>query len=281
MREGLTGIDHVVVLVRDLDAAEDAWRALGFAPTPRGRHTLGSLNHCFMFDRDYVELLAVPVPHPSMQYFTEFLARGEGLGAFAFSASDGLAAHAAFVRDGIAADPPFEFSRPVERAGGRDARFRIVQLPADQTPGLRAFVCQHFTPELVWLPEDRVHPNGATGIAGLAVCCDDPARVAASYARLAGVPVIASPVAGAHRVRIGAVDVDLATRRALADTLPGVGLPDGAGPQVAVLRIAVADAAVAERCVRASGVRPVRVADGSFAVPASAASGVAVVFSGP
>ena len=54
MRHGLTGVDHAVVLVRDLDAAEAAWRRIGFAPTPRGRHTLGPMNHCMMFERDYL-----------------------------------------------------------------------------------------------------------------------------------------------------------------------------------------------------------------------------------
>lgn len=41
MREGLTGIDHVAVLVRDLDAVERAWRRLGFGLPPRGHDTLG------------------------------------------------------------------------------------------------------------------------------------------------------------------------------------------------------------------------------------------------
>ena len=78
MRIGLGGFDHGVVLVRDLDAAQRAWRRMGFATTPRGHHTLGSSNHCMMFGHDYVELLAVPRPHPSMAYFTEFLRRAEG-----------------------------------------------------------------------------------------------------------------------------------------------------------------------------------------------------------
>lgn len=280
MRTGLGGFDHGVVLVRDLDAAQDAWRRMGFATTPRGHHTLGSSNHCMMFGHDYVELLAVPRPHPSMAYFTEYLARAEGLAAFAFSGEDGLAAHASFVRDGIAADAPFEFSRPVERAGGRDARFRIVQLPQAATPGLRAFVCQHFTPEVVWLPEDLVHPNGATGVAGIVVACDAPVAVAAEYGRLADVAPVASPARGGRRVRIGRVDVDF-VRPAVLDALLDGAAPAGReGPHAAVLRIAVADLAVARDTLRAGGAPFEALGERALAVPASFARGVAVVLEG-
>jgi hypothetical protein len=280
MRDGLSGIDHAVVLVRDLDRAQAAWTRMGFTLTPRGHHTLGSSNHCMMFGHDYLELLAVPTPHPSMAYFTEYLARGEGLAAFAFSASDGLAAHADFVRDGIAADPPFEFSRPVERAGGVDARFRIVQLPQARTPGMRAFVCQHFTPEAVWLAQDLVHPNGATGLAGMVVATDEPEGTARTYARLAGVETAESPLAGARRARVGRVDLDFATPAALAALLPD-GLPAGRdGPHAAVLRIAVADIEAATALLAQAQVPHRRLDARAVAVPASFANGVAVVLEG-
>ena len=77
MRQHLQGIDHVVVLVRDLDKAQQAYARMGFTLTPRGFHTLGSQNHCLMFGGDYVELLAVPRQHPAMQYFSDFLAKAD------------------------------------------------------------------------------------------------------------------------------------------------------------------------------------------------------------
>ena len=81
MRTHIDGIDHVVILVRDLDRAADTYARLGFTLTPRGFHSLGSQNHCVMFGNDYFELLAVPRPHPVMAYFSEFLSRAEGLAA--------------------------------------------------------------------------------------------------------------------------------------------------------------------------------------------------------
>jgi hypothetical protein len=51
-------IDHVVIDVRDhIDEAMRCFASLGFLLTPRGRHTLGSVNHLAMFATDYLELL--------------------------------------------------------------------------------------------------------------------------------------------------------------------------------------------------------------------------------
>jgi hypothetical protein len=61
-------IDHAVIAIRDLDAAAESFSALGFTLTPRGYHSIGSQNHCIMFARTYIELLAAPVAHPWLDY---------------------------------------------------------------------------------------------------------------------------------------------------------------------------------------------------------------------
>ena len=71
------GLDHAVILVRDLDRARDTYERLGFTLTPRGHHSLGSQNHCIMFERDYLELMALPSEPPdAFQYFADFLKGG-------------------------------------------------------------------------------------------------------------------------------------------------------------------------------------------------------------
>lgn len=274
MRRHVQGIDHVVVLVRDLDRARDAYARMGFTLTPRGYHTLGSQNHCLMFGRDYVELLAVPRPHPAMQYFTNFLARGEGLGAIALAtdAADGL--HESLAADGFAADTPLDFSRPVEGLG--EARFRIVQFPADASPGCRMFACQHYSRELVWRPEYQAHANGAREIAALAVIAEDPASAAASYARLLGAKP--QPIAEGLLVHTGSAPIAVASRWKLGHRLQGAGLPPRPRPLVAALFVRVADRARAAAVLRRNGIAPIALADGSFAVGAQDAHGVAVIF---
>src|SRR5262245_12025692 len=199
MRNNISGIDHVVVLVRDLDRAADAYARMGFKLTPRGYHTLGSQNHCIMFGSDYIELLAVPKPHPAMQYFTDFLAGGEGLGAIAFATPDATAAHAELAAAGVQADAPLDFSRPVENLG--NASFRIVQLPPALTPGGRTFLCQHFTRELVWRSGFSRHALGVTGIAGIAVI----APAVDGYAQVLGEKAL--PVAEGSKVETGSAPI--------------------------------------------------------------------------
>src|SRR3546814_19848545 len=53
----LRGVDHVLVGVRNLEAARDTYRRLGFTVSPRGRHLgWGTANYCIMFPGDYIEL---------------------------------------------------------------------------------------------------------------------------------------------------------------------------------------------------------------------------------
>ena len=62
--KNIVGLDHAVVMVKDLDKAAENWKRLGFTMSPRGTHSahMGSGNYTIMFDPDYVELLGVLTP---------------------------------------------------------------------------------------------------------------------------------------------------------------------------------------------------------------------------
>lgn len=248
------GLDHVVVLVRDLDRAHAAWTRLGFTLTPRGFHSLGSQNHCVMLGRDYIELMGIPKPHPALQGFSDFLAAGEGAGAVALASDDAPAAAAAFREAGVAAADPVALSRPVE--AGAEARFTLVQLPAGAAPGLHVFVCQHHTRDLVWRPQYQSHANAAIGIAKLTILADDEAPYRRTLPRVP-IEVSATPPS-----RLG-----------------GVPMSRRKGPCVAAIEMQTSDRARTEAALRASGVAFTRLADGALAVGADAANGVALIFS--
>ena len=277
MRKHIRGIDHVVILVRDLERARETYQRLGFGLTPRGYHTLGSQNHCIVFERDYLELLAVPKPHPAMQYFSDFLVGGEGLGAIAFATGDANAAQAELAAAGVSADPPLDFSRPVELPGGaRDAAFRIVQLSPGDTPGCRTFLCQHFNPDLVWRSEHKDHALGALGIAALSIVADEPELAAAGYARL----LDAEPrvVTEGLLVATGSAPIALGSRGKLRKRLRSAVLPARPEAVVAALFIRVADRNRAAAALARGGFEPVTLQDGSIAIGADQANGVALVF---
>lgn len=281
MRRHVFGIDHVVVAVNDLDAACDAFARMGFVVTPRGHHSLGSQNHCVMFGDDYVELLAVPTPHPATRPFSDFLAAGDGLAAIALRTDSAAGARAELLEAGFAPAEPVEFSRPVAPPAGvpaalRDARFRIVQLAAEHTPGARMFACEHLTRDAVWRPEYSAHANGAVGLAAVALVAPEVAAAAQAYARLFDSPV--RPIDEGLLVETGGAPIAIVTGQALARRLRGVRLSARAAPVVAALFIRVADRDAAADALAAGGMAAARLPDGAVAVGADRAHGVAVVF---
>jgi Glyoxalase-like domain len=214
-------LDHVVVNTQDrLDEAAETYRRLGFTLTPRGYHTLGSMNHLAMFGTDYLELIAAqatdtpsimagkgrdqsppplagggpgegskpnPVAIKPTSIRTELLHAPIGLNGLVFGTEDSTSAHQALEAAGVPVDPPRQFSRPVELPGGpRDAVFRTVNLRPGVVPAGRLYFCHHLTPDLVWRDEWRRHPNGVTGVERIVVVADRPAELTAMLSRMFG-----------------------------------------------------------------------------------------------
>lgn len=230
------GLDHVVIAVRDLDAAADAWRALGFTVSPRGLHSahMGSGNYTMMLGPDYMELLGVVAPTEHNAPMRAFLERRQGLDRAAFTTDDAAGGVAELTARGIAAIGPIAFGRPVTRPDGgtTEARFNVFQWPADARPGgLGIFACQHLTREAVWLPELQSHPNGASRILRLEILAADPATAAAELAHFTDHTPERDPD-GAHRVPTGPgrADIVFLDRATLAARHPGAatdGITDG------------------------------------------------------
>ncbi len=188
LRNGVTGFDHCIVGVHDLEAARERYARLGFTVTPRGRHVgWGTANYCIMFGADYVELLGIVDPGQFCNHLEDFLAVREGLLTVAFRTDDADATRAALAADGIDPEPVQDLGRILELPD-REAmpRFRLVHLPWGATPGFKGFVCQHLDRDVVWQPGFMVHPNGALAVASYTLVSDDVAAAVEPYARLFG-----------------------------------------------------------------------------------------------
>jgi hypothetical protein len=282
MRKHLQGIDHVVIAVNGIAGSGDDYRRLGFTLTPRGRHTTGSENHCIMFERDYFELLSVPVPHPVTRYYQEFLERGEGLAALALATDDASGFHDELAADGIAVDAPVDFSRPVQLALGTfDAAFRITQLQPQAAPAGRVFACQHFTRDLVWRPEYLRHENQALGLAGIAAVVEATqlASLANRYATIFGSTLQAGTLGGALHFDVvtGNTPIRFTTAEGFAALLRGVPAPTRQPPCFAALFFRTANVRATRQVLRANGVPSVDVPQG-VAVAPEHGRGVALVF---
>lgn len=188
---GLTGIDHVLVGVDDLEVAREGWSRLGFTLSPRGRHIgWGTANYCVMFPGDYVELLGVLDASQFTNNLDRFLEGGEGLLGVALSCDDAAKTAAALQEDGIGAEAPKDLRRILESDG--EEQFQLVHLPPAATPGISSFVVSHLTPEIVWRPEWLSHSNGAQRIASVTYAVDDPTRLLPAYAALFGEDAVAA-----------------------------------------------------------------------------------------
>jgi hypothetical protein len=272
--KNILGIDHAVVVVRDLDRAAENWKRLGFTVSPRGTHSakLGSGNYTIMLGSDYIELLGVLVETEHNTPTRNFLAqRGEGIERIAFTAVDSAAGADEIRARGYAAVGPTDFERPVTMPDGSlsAAKFRIFQWPIEEAPaGRRVFACQHKTRETVWIPELQKHANAAKGLKQALVVSPDPAKDAAHLARMIDRDVRVEPD-GAIAVPSGSDRADFVflTRDQLGRRYPNAslaGLPERGG---AGLVLATGDLAAAEKAI---GKAAVRSGDSIVVAPADA-----------
>ncbi len=187
--KNVIGIDHAVVMVRELDRAAENWRRLGFTLSPRGTHSthMGTGNYTIMLDPDYIELLGVLAATEHNAPARAFIERREGIERVAFTAIDAAAGAEEIRARGLVPIGPTDFERPVTMPGGTlsAAKFRTFQWPVAEAPGgMRIFACQHKTRETVWIPELMRHANGAKRLRKVLLVAPDPPAEAAHLARM-------------------------------------------------------------------------------------------------
>jgi hypothetical protein len=269
-------LDHVVIDVRDrIEEAMRCFQSLGFQLTPRGRHTLGSVNHLAMFATDYLELLGFAgegAIRPEIMRFPV------GLNGLVFKTADADLIHDQSAAGGLPILPVQSFSRPVAlESGTQDARFRTTRLDPAQIPMGRVYFCEHQTPDLVWRPEWQTHPNSSRAIARVVVATADPQRTARLFRSLFGNEAIAHRD-GRQIIAAGSAQVELSTPDAVAAEFgEAAAQPAGRTEYMAALGIRVRSLHAAEQCLRS--VPGLRVEPHRMVIPADAAFNTAIAFS--
>jgi hypothetical protein len=271
-------LDHVVVNVRDrLDEAAETYRRLGFTLTPRGYHTLGSMNHLAMFGTDYLELIAAK---PGDDSRSEILASPFGLDGLVFGTEDAAAVYEMLRRNEVPIGPPQQFSRPVQAGGKmRDAVFRTARLPRSASAAGRLYFCQHLTRELVWRDEWRHHANGAVGVARAVIAAEEPEILGGLFAHMFGSNTVRATDDGCSLI-LGLSRFDVVHPGALWEMFGGAA-PDSRGRRdyMAALTFRTLSLDAAETALEVGGVRGVDRIGTSVLVPATEAFGVTIEFS--
>jgi len=279
--KNVIGIDHAVVMVKDLDKAAENYRRLGFTISPRGTHSahMGTGNYTIMFDPDYMELLGVLAPTEHNAPARAFLdKRGEGIERIAFTAVDSAAGAEEIRARGLTPIGPTDFERPVTLPDGTvsAAKFRTFMWPTAEAPGgVRIFACQHKTRETVWIPELMKHANAAKRIKQILIATPEPTQDAAHLGRL----IDREPKAetdGAVTVPSGGDRADFVylTLEQLGKRYPGVPLAGLAERGGAALVLVSDDLAATEKALGSAALR----SGPAICVPPAKANGTLLAF---
>ena len=282
------GLDHLVVVARDLDAQANLYRRLGFQVGAHNRHTWGTLNHIVQFDGCFLELLTTeagferPAPDAPVARFTDrivdYLADREGLAMMVLEGFDAGKDHEAYNAAGIGVPDTFYFARQGRRPDGEpvEVAFSLAFAQSDKIKDAGFFVCQQHAPEMFWNPAFQVHENGATGIRRIVFAADDPGAHRSFFEAYTGVG--AETIEGGLRFPLARGAVDVLTAALCADAFGADALPSLETPRFAAIEFSVKDRAAAAARLHMARLAPDERGE-RFVVPASAAMGVTLAFS--
>lgn len=272
------GLDHVVVMVDGIDAAERQYERLGFQVQPRGFHTkLGTANHLMIFDRDYFEILGIVEPTEFNAERRKWLKAGGGLANVALATDGADLAFDAFKAAGLNPDAPLFFDRAVEIDGRTEkAAFRTVRIPKTNMPVVGFFVCEHITPQFVYRGEWAKHPNGARGIAGVTVIAEQPAKWTGELQKYFGAGSVTREGDGIV-ANTGTQPIRYLTRQAYSVRYPGI-TPVRPGNHPALLSLRVDSLAACEALLATNGVKTLKPDPARLLVPPSEAAHLTIEF---
>jgi len=276
-RSSLPALDHVVADVHDrMDEAVDLYRGLGFQMTPRGKHTLGSINHLAIFESNYFELLGFE--QGASEVRADIMRFPIGLNGLVFQSDDSAATYAQMTGNGVPVQEPLEFFRPVDLGDGKreNARFRVVRLPPGTISGGRLYFCHHFTRHLVWRDEWRHHANGATNIAAVTMVAPDPAATAKIFRRMFGEAAVRDGPNGVT-LQMTNASVEIVAPEALSRRFAAAA-PDPAGRGEYLAALTIKTTGLAKTAQALAGRQGVRSHAGGLVVDAAQAFNVTLEF---
>jgi catechol 2,3-dioxygenase-like lactoylglutathione lyase family enzyme len=258
------GLDHVVHAVRDLEAAVEFYRRLGFTVGARNRHAWGTHNHLVQLPGFFVELLTVAEPEKlgsdgfSALFGTfnrVFLKDQAGLSMLILESDDAVAEAARFRSAAIGVSDAMHFEREGKRPDGMTVKvgFSLAFARDAKAPAIGFAVCQQHFPENFWNSAFQQHPNTASGIGSAVLVAENPSdhhSFLSAYARGRELSATSSGIT-ASTPRGDIKVMDPSAFRSHFGTEP----PDVShGARLAAMQFRVRDRAALNRVLKAGGV---------------------------
>lgn len=216
----LPGIDHLVLVVHDLDAAGHFYEKLGFRVSARNRHPWGTENRIVQFPNIFLELITIGdnaeiVPHENTSFsfgafIKDYLAKREGFAMLVLASDNAERDRDNFAKKGIGGFASFEFKRQGQRPDGSavTVAFSLAFARDSQAPHIGYFVCQHHFPENFWNETAQSHPNHAKALTDIALYADNPADHAEFMSHFTGLRDYSSTSTSIRFATRGAIHID-------------------------------------------------------------------------
>ena len=195
---GFLGIDHPLILVRDLDSAIAKFASIGFIMAPRSRHPWGTSTCIAIMEHSLIELVSIydeglldELPAGDFRFgrfIQKHLSEREGISLTALNSESAEADAALVMSRGVECQGTIDFGRDVKRPDGTPDRTSttLMILASDDLPRLSNFICQQHRPDLIYVPKWSSHANGARSYSQITILAhtDDQPRI---RTRLAGI----------------------------------------------------------------------------------------------
>ena len=174
----ISALDHIAIVVPDLDAATARYSALlGCAPNWRGLDS-GAENVWFQLDNMAFDIIAPVGPGAGGDRFRAHLdAHGEGIWAIAYATPDLDAAHTLMARRGITVTPP----HPLRSTHVETKEKRHWRMFSTAIAGVTTFVMEQKAEDPPWPRCAMTAPSGITGLDHVVVRTPSPDRALAHY----------------------------------------------------------------------------------------------------
>lgn len=307
-------LHHIGAVVRDMAAALEVYRRLGFTFEPPSYGMLpveggdprpfGAANTHARFPRNFIEVVAiagddttlpadaklVPLEVPpehlpavtaliqrTVNRFASRLDRFEGLHRMVFAAPDVDVVAGRLAKSGIPNSGVTTTRRPVETNDGpRVETIRHIELSGDGGADPPEGILAVAEAGAEHLHQHPEHPNGATELVEVVLCVADGEldAVAARYEGYLGRPPV--PSGASLAFDLDGTRLTLVAERDLDQLLPGAKAP--AVPALVAFAVSVRELPRTEELLRANGYSPSTSPAGDVVVPAAEALGAAVIF---
>lgn len=235
----IQGIDHLVIVVQDLDRAAQDYRQLGFTVVPGGQHPVGSHNVLISFqDGSYLEIIAFYREAIDHRWWDP-LQKGERLVDFCFQTDDLRGDTEKLQQAGVAINNPVPWSR--KRPDGFELKW-LLSLATGSHRGVAPFLIEDVTPRGERIPREFDHENRITGIDKVMVAVGELGQIDKWYGALLGANgerfTDAALAADGLRFQVGPHRFEFVTPRDAASPLIHWLREYGPSPYAAVLKLA-------------------------------------------